>query len=56
VSLPDGVYRVETPYLCAGFVIKDRRVIACAPILRKRIKYFATFARRIGADPVKNIE
>jgi hypothetical protein len=33
----DGLYRVTTPYLCAGFVIRGGHVVACAPILRRKI-------------------
>jgi hypothetical protein len=47
-SKPNGLYRVETKYLCAGFVVKEYKVIACAPILRKRLEYFATIAKRIS--------
>ena len=48
IELSNGLYRVTTPYLCAGFVVRDRRVIACAPILRKRLPYWATIAVKIG--------
>jgi hypothetical protein len=41
---PDGLYRVTTSYLCAGFVIADGRVTHCAPILRKRLDYWRTVA------------
>lgn len=40
----DGLYRVVTPYLCAGFFVEDGRVTDCAPILRKRISYWVTVA------------
>lgn len=36
----DGLYRVTTPYLCAGYVVKDGEVVDCAPILRKKISYW----------------
>ena len=42
--MPDGLYQVTTAYLCAGLVIKHGRVIACAPILRKRLAYWLTIA------------
>jgi len=48
LKLPDGLYRVVTPYLCAGFVVKNGRVALCAPILRRRLDYWKTVARRIG--------
>ena len=44
----DGLYRVETSYLCAGFVVSRGVVIRCAPILRKKIDYWRTVATRIG--------
>jgi hypothetical protein len=37
VRLRDGLYRVTTATLCAGFVIEAGRLAACAPILRRRI-------------------
>lgn len=46
--MKDGLYQVTTGYLCAGFVIKDRKVTMCAPILRNKINYWMTVARWIG--------
>ena len=43
----DGLYRVMTPYLCAGFVVEGGKVTACAPILRKRLAYWQTVAVRV---------
>lgn len=43
----DGLYRVVTSYLCAGFVVQDDEVIDCAPILRKKIEYWKTIAKRV---------
>lgn len=40
----DGLYRVTTPYLCAGFVVRAERVVACAPILRRHLAYWRTVA------------
>jgi hypothetical protein len=40
--MKDGLYRVTTPYLCAGFVVEGGRVTLCAPILHKRIEYWQT--------------
>ena len=45
--MADGLYRVVTSYLCAGFVVKGGCVAECAPILRKRIAYWQTVAERI---------
>lgn len=47
--MSDGLYRVVTRYLCAGFVVRGGRVVDCAPILRKRITYWQTVAKRVGA-------
>lgn len=44
----DGLYRVTARYLCAGFVVRRGRVVRCAPILRRKIDYWMTIARRIG--------
>ena len=46
--MEDGLYRVTTPYLCAGFTIKDGQFEHCAPILVKRWRYWITVAVRIG--------
>lgn len=47
LSMNDGLYQVTTSYLCAGFVVENGRVTRCAPILRKRIAYWITVARRV---------
>jgi len=44
----DGLYQVTTKYLCAGFAIKNNKIIDCAPILRKKINYWKTIAKRIN--------
>ena len=46
--MKDGLYQVTTKYLCAGFVIKNNKIIDCAPILRKKINYWRTIAKRIN--------
>ena len=46
--MSDGLYRVVTSYMCAGFIVTDERVTMCAPILRKRIDYWKTVAERIA--------
>jgi hypothetical protein len=50
VDLVDGLYQVETRYFCAGFIVKQGKVKTseCAPILRRKIWYWATLAWRIG--------
>jgi len=42
--MKDGLYRIERHYLCAGFVIKNNGVVACAPTLKKKINYWKTVA------------
>jgi hypothetical protein len=44
----DGLYRVTTATLCAGFVVERGRVTRCAPILRRRLAYWVERAERIG--------
>lgn len=46
--MKDGLYRVVTHYLVAGFVIKDGKVIAIAPILRRKFEYWRTVAEYVG--------
>lgn len=48
--MTDGLYRVTTRHFCAGFVVRDGRLVMCAPILRKRIAYWQTVAVRISGD------
>lgn len=47
--MSDGLYRVTTGYLCAGFVVEGGKVTCCAPILRKKLSYWMTIAERISA-------
>jgi len=46
--MKDGLYRVTTRYLCAGFVVEGGKVTRCAPILRKRLVYWLRLAEWIG--------
>lgn len=39
-AIRDGLYQVTTEYLCAGFVVKNHCIIACAPILCRRFNYW----------------
>ncbi|MGH7746138.1 MAG: hypothetical protein ACREQ5_15410 [Candidatus Dormibacteria bacterium] len=48
MTQPDGLYQVTTRYLCAGFVTQGGLVTWCAPILRPRLAYWRTVARRVG--------
>jgi hypothetical protein len=45
--IPDGLYRVKTAHLCAGFVVEDGRVVMCAPILRARFGYWLKRAKKV---------
>jgi hypothetical protein len=44
----DGLYQVTTSYLCAGFVVEGGRVTDYAPILRRKMDYWMTIAKRIA--------
>ena len=46
--MKDGLYRVTTSYLCAGFVVVNGKVQWCAPILRRKLGYWMTIAIRIS--------
>ena len=46
-SVQDGLYRVVTTYLCAGFVVENGEIVACAPILRRKLGYWRTVARLV---------
>lgn len=46
--MKDGLYIVTTKYLCAGFVIKDNKVINCAPILKNKLFYWKTIAEFVS--------
>lgn len=51
----DGVYQVTTPYLCAGFVVRNGQVTMCAPILKRKLPYWKTVAKRIGDEQQKGL-
>lgn len=40
--IQDGLYRVTTNYFCAGYVVEGGKVTMCAPILRRRLRYWMT--------------
>lgn len=46
--MKDGLYRVETSYFVAGFVVENGMITQCAPILWKKISYWVTIAKRMG--------
>ena len=45
--MKDGLYRVTTSDLCAGFTVKSGNIDLCAPILRKKINYWKTVAKNV---------
>ncbi len=47
-SMSDGLYQVSYKGICAGFDIKDGRVVECAPILRKKIDFWKTIAVKVS--------
>lgn len=46
--MKDGLYRVETSSLCAGFVIEGGKIVACAPILLGKLEYWKTVAQKVN--------
>ena len=44
----DGLYRVCTRSLCAGFVLERGQIVRAAPILCKRMGYWLTVAHWVG--------
>lgn len=42
--MSDGLYQVTYKGICAGFVIEQGQVAACAPVLWKRIQFWQTIA------------
>ena len=51
VDLSDGLYAIVTQDWAAGFVVERGSVTMCAPILRKRLSYWITVARRVPECP-----
>ena len=45
--MEDGLYQVTYKNLCAGFVVKDGRIIVCAPVLKKNIQFWITIAKKV---------
>jgi len=48
--MSNGLYQVKTNYLCAGFFIKNNKIIMIAPILKNKIDYWKTIAKCIKED------
>lgn len=46
--MKDGLYQVTYKGICAGFVVKDGKIVQCAPILRKRISFWISKAKLIS--------
>jgi hypothetical protein len=46
--MKDGLYQVTYKGICAGFLIKDRKLMKCAPILRRNFDFWKTIEKRIG--------
>jgi len=45
--MKDGLYQVNYKGICAGFEIKNGKVINIAPILKKKFNFWKTIAKRI---------
>lgn len=45
--MKDGLYRVVTSYLCAGFVVENGYITKAAPILWRRLDYWKTVAHYV---------
>ncbi len=50
--MKDGLYQVNTKYLCAGFVIRNNKIIACAPILKRKISFWKTIAKIVNSKTI----
>jgi len=50
--LRDGLYRVQTPDFCAGFLVEGGKVTQCAPILRRKIGFWLRLAERGGVGNI----
>lgn len=49
-KLQDGLYQVYWRGICAGFEIKGGEVVACAPVLRRKLNFFMSIAKRIHCN------
>lgn len=48
--MKDGLYLVNYGTICAGFVVRGGEITVCAPILRKKIDFFAKIAKYVPTD------
>lgn len=46
-KLYEGLHQVVYKNICAGFVVKNGKIVECAPILKKKIDYWVTVAKRV---------
>jgi hypothetical protein len=54
MTLPDGLYRVcrcsgnpARPGMCAGFAVRKGKVVAVAPVLRRKLAHWMKVAERV---------
>jgi hypothetical protein len=43
--LQDGLWQVDVGGICGDFVVKNGKVVQCAPILRRSFAYWRQFAK-----------
>jgi hypothetical protein len=46
--MSDGIYQVSTARFTAGFVVENGNVVACAPILRRKLAYWMDRAEKVA--------
>lgn len=46
-KLEDGTYQVTYGSICAAFVVEKGKITQIAPILRDKIQYWITIAKKI---------
>ncbi len=46
--MKDGLYRVEYKGICAGFTIENGKVKEYAPILKSKIEFWKTIAKKVN--------
>ena len=47
-NVKDGLYRIKYKGICAGFVLHKGRVVRAAPVLRRRMHFWASIAEWVG--------
>jgi hypothetical protein len=48
--LQDGLWQVDVGGIYGSFVVKNGKVVQCAPILRRSFTYWRQFAKRHNSD------